>query len=151
MSRRSAVVLVLLPLCFTGRALLTGKVYAPIDLPDRSVLEEMGSVKSFAHRAWITTNDRADPPRVRRSRNGSGQLSIRRQGLGYELDASMEAPGWVVVSETAWKGWRAASDKGPIPVHTANFSFLAIHLDAGDHRVRISDMARQTLDLVEKG
>ena len=29
----AAVVLVLLPLCFTGRALLTGRAYAPIDLP----------------------------------------------------------------------------------------------------------------------
>src|SRR5438067_2541983 len=32
MSRTAAIVLVLLPLCFTGRALLTGKVYAPVDL-----------------------------------------------------------------------------------------------------------------------
>lgn len=32
-SRAAAVCLVLLPLCFTGRALLTGQVYAPIDLP----------------------------------------------------------------------------------------------------------------------
>jgi len=32
-SRTAALVLLLLPLCFTGRALLTGSVYAPIDLP----------------------------------------------------------------------------------------------------------------------
>ena len=32
-SRAAALVLLLLPLCFTGRALLTGRVYAPIDLP----------------------------------------------------------------------------------------------------------------------
>ena len=32
----AAIVLVLLPLCFTGRALLTGKVYGPIDLPFNS-------------------------------------------------------------------------------------------------------------------
>jgi hypothetical protein len=32
-SRTAAIVLVLLPLCFTGRALLTDRVYAPIDLP----------------------------------------------------------------------------------------------------------------------
>lgn len=32
-SAAAAVVLVLLPFCFTGRALLTGRVYAPIDLP----------------------------------------------------------------------------------------------------------------------
>ncbi len=33
MSRTAAIVLILLPLCFTGRALLLGKVYAPVDLP----------------------------------------------------------------------------------------------------------------------
>ncbi|HEX6096733.1 MAG TPA: YfhO family protein [Thermoanaerobaculia bacterium] len=32
-SNAAALALVLLPLCFTGRALLTGRVYAPIDLP----------------------------------------------------------------------------------------------------------------------
>jgi Bacterial membrane protein YfhO len=29
----AAIVLILIPFCFTGRAMLTGKVYAPIDLP----------------------------------------------------------------------------------------------------------------------
>jgi len=32
-SNAAAIALILLPLCFTGRALLTGRVYAPIDLP----------------------------------------------------------------------------------------------------------------------
>ncbi|HEX7680854.1 MAG TPA: hypothetical protein VF713_22150, partial [Thermoanaerobaculia bacterium] len=32
-TRTASIVLVLLPLCFTGRALLTGRVYAPVDLP----------------------------------------------------------------------------------------------------------------------
>lgn len=32
-SGRARIALILLPLCFTGRALLSGKVYAPIDLP----------------------------------------------------------------------------------------------------------------------
>lgn len=32
-TRVAAIVTILLPLCFTGRALLTGRVYAPIDLP----------------------------------------------------------------------------------------------------------------------
>lgn len=35
-SNAAAIALVLLPLCFTGRALLTGRVYAPIDLPFES-------------------------------------------------------------------------------------------------------------------
>ncbi len=33
LSTAAAIVLFLLPLCFTGRALLTGQVYGPIDLP----------------------------------------------------------------------------------------------------------------------
>ncbi|MEO8032899.1 MAG: YfhO family protein, partial [Acidobacteriota bacterium] len=33
LTRAAALVLVLLPLCFTGRALLTGAVYGPVDLP----------------------------------------------------------------------------------------------------------------------
>ena len=32
-SAAAAIALILIPFCFTGRALLTGKVYAPIDLP----------------------------------------------------------------------------------------------------------------------
>ena len=32
-SNAAALALILLPLCFTGKALLTGRVYAPIDLP----------------------------------------------------------------------------------------------------------------------
>ena len=36
MSRAAAVVLLLLPLCFTGRALMTGRVIAPIDLASMS-------------------------------------------------------------------------------------------------------------------
>ncbi len=33
MSKKAAIIMLLLPLCFTGRALLTGRVYAPIDFP----------------------------------------------------------------------------------------------------------------------
>src|SRR5438093_1058073 len=33
LSRGAAIALLLLPLCFTGRAMLTGRVYAPVDLP----------------------------------------------------------------------------------------------------------------------
>ncbi|MFL6234154.1 MAG: hypothetical protein ACJ76N_13550, partial [Thermoanaerobaculia bacterium] len=54
---RAALVLALLPLCFTGRALLTGRIYAPIDLvyqgqPFRPYADpyEMGGV----HRGILT-------------------------------------------------------------------------------------------------
>ena len=40
----AAIVVVLLPLCFTGRALLTGRIYAPVDLPYMS--EPLGDYKA---------------------------------------------------------------------------------------------------------
>ena len=43
-SNGAALALVLLPLCFTGRALLTGHVYAPIDLPFAS--EPLGDYRA---------------------------------------------------------------------------------------------------------
>src|SRR6476660_4862254 len=33
LGRRDAIFLLLLPLCFTGRALLTNRVYAPLEMP----------------------------------------------------------------------------------------------------------------------
>ena len=46
-------------------------------------------------------------------------------------------PPWVVVSETAWKGWRAYVDGKPTKLRIANEMFLAMYLPAGDHNVRL--------------
>src|SRR5258706_10180161 len=44
MSKMAAIILLLLPLCFSGRALLTGRVYSPIDLPFHA--EPLASLRS---------------------------------------------------------------------------------------------------------
>lgn len=44
LTRAAALVLILLPLCFTGRALLTGAVYGPVDLPYET--EPLSALKS---------------------------------------------------------------------------------------------------------
>lgn len=50
MSRAAAIVIVLLPFCFCGRALLTGRVYAPIDMPFSSE-----PLKDYAHEYGMET------------------------------------------------------------------------------------------------
>jgi uncharacterized membrane protein YfhO len=49
----------------------------------------------------------------------------------------MDAPGWVVVSEPAWRGWRALDRDRPLDLQYADSAFLAFHLDAGSHDVRL--------------
>ena len=45
--------------------------------------------------------------------------------------------GWVVVSEPAWKGWRAYIDGRRVQMQTANLAFLAIFVPDGVHNVRV--------------
>lgn len=96
--------------------------------------EEMkSSAADFGEVAWIEAEayEPHDAP------NGPGRAVIRRDGLAYEIDATMERPGWIVVPETAWKGWRAYIDGNRAPLHFANHAFLGVHVPAGTHRVRL--------------
>jgi hypothetical protein len=95
--------------------------------------EEMQSATDFATTAWIETA--AYPPHD--APNGPGRVAIRRVGLEYRLEAEMEQPGWVIVAETHWPGWRAYVDGQRARPHFANHAFLGVHVPAGKHRVRL--------------
>ncbi len=107
--------------------------------PD-ATLREMAKERDFANRAWI------EPPgtssaighETRERRNARGGVRIRRRGTGYRLDANLKKRGWVVVSETAWRGWRARTVSGrseELPLGIANHAFLALELPAGPMQV----------------
>jgi len=70
--------------------------------------------------------------------NGPGRVTIRRARQGYELDADMQGDGWIVVTNSDWKGWRAYLDGRRIHTQRANGAFLGIHTPAGRHRVRLT-------------
>ena len=95
--------------------------------------EAMKEATEFASTAWIETDayDPHDAP------NGAGRVSIRRKGLEYELEATMQRAGWIVVSETHWPGWRAYVDGRAVRPHYANHAFLGVYVPAGAHRVRL--------------
>ncbi len=98
------------------------------------VVGRMLDAREFRSVAWINT------PEVSGVReNGSGSISVRSHSRGgeYLFDASMRSEGWVVISSTAWKGWRATIDGRPAPLHRANAAFLAVLVPRGQHRVRL--------------
>jgi len=98
-----------------------------------AVLEAMKGATSFAEQAWIE----ADVDQPHDAANGPGTVAIRRDGLAWHLDADMQGAGWIVLSETAWRGWRAYIDGKRIGTHFANHAFLGVHVPAGRHRVRL--------------
>ena len=56
---------------------------------------------------------------------------------GRRPDADLESAAWVVVSEVAWRGWRAESAGRELPLVIADHAFLGLHLPAGVHQVEL--------------
>jgi len=96
-------------------------------------VEEMKSATDFADVAWIETA--AYEPQE--ASNGPGTVVIEHVGLEYRLDATMLRPGWIVISETHWPGWRAYIDGRRARPRFANHAFLGVHVPEGRHRVRL--------------
>jgi hypothetical protein len=53
------------------------------------------------------------------------------------LDVTVAAPGYLVLSEVYYPGWRAYVDGREEVIWRANYTFRAIHLEPGPHRVRL--------------
>ena len=90
----------------------------------------------FSKIAWIEaeSNSGAQPEEIT---NGPGVVDVVRRGTDLLLEAQMAGPGWVVVSETAWKGWKARTEAGRVPIVFANGAYLGLYLGAGHHRVEL--------------
>jgi hypothetical protein len=108
-----------------------------VGLPAVDAENEMADVKDFRERAWLEVEL---PPQD--IVNGRGALSFRRSGNGFRITADMESNGWIVVSEPAWKGWRAYIDDNRVKTSIANVAFLGIHVPAGHHIVRLVYLPR---------
>jgi hypothetical protein len=99
--------------------------------PGQDVVGAMANAHDFGHEAWIESGTSSTTP------NGPGRIAIQRRGSRLRLGIEMDKPGWVVVSEPAWRGWQAMENDRSLELHYADHAFLAFHLDAGSHDVRM--------------
>lgn len=93
-------------------------------------VNEMAGETDFADRAWLQIGER---PHDRF--NGEGTVSVTRQKNGLRLDVAKNGNGFLVISEMAWRGWRAYVDGKRVTVHRANHAFLAVFVPNGRHSV----------------
>ncbi|MGH9423879.1 MAG: hypothetical protein ACRD3J_28140, partial [Thermoanaerobaculia bacterium] len=73
-------------------------------VPFVSYGNDFRTAPDYGERGWIV--DPGASPHD--EKNGSGSLNIRKRGMGtLMIDARLDSNSWVIVSEMAWKGWRA--------------------------------------------
>ncbi|HVR38257.1 MAG TPA: YfhO family protein [Thermoanaerobaculia bacterium] len=106
--------------------------FVRVGYPDELALNQMALEPDFREHAWIRA-----PYAQHERANGPGVVTIRNANLGYEIDATMERAGWIVISELAWNGWRAYVDDHRVEWQIANTSFVSVHVPEGKHRVRL--------------
>ena len=97
------------------------------------VVLSMAKATDFSDMAWLTV-PHYQPHEIS---NGPGQLTLRRERAGYEIDALMELDGWVIVSDSKWPGWRAYIDGRRVETHYANHAFLGVFVPKGKHHLRL--------------
>ena len=98
------------------------------------VILAMSKATDFSDMAWLTV-PHYEPHEIS---NGPGQLTIRREtGSSYEIDATMELDGWVVLSDSKWPGWRAYVDGKRVETHYANHAFVGVFVPKGKHHLRL--------------
>lgn len=95
-------------------------------------VEDMAAATDFSELAWLDL-----PGDARDSANGPGTVSIHSRKLGFDLDAVMAHDGFVIISETAWRGWRAYVDGQPMKIVRANHAFLGVFVPVGHHKLRV--------------
>jgi Bacterial membrane protein YfhO len=100
---------------------------------DEAVLDGMRQTTDFADTAWITVPHYP----AHQISNGPGTLVTRRNGLAYEIDATMDLDGWVVISDSKWPGWRAYIDGKRVETHYANHAFIGVFVPKGKHHLRV--------------
>ncbi len=107
-------------------------VPAVVHLGSPAPLIEMALEPELRQNAWIDMN-RAPAKR----RNGPGSVHLTRARYGFDIVADMKGDGWVVVSESAWPGWRATVDGTRIRHQFADITFLGIYLTPGKHSIHL--------------
>jgi hypothetical protein len=98
------------------------------------VLYGLSKATDVADIAWIMAPEY--PPHE--IGNGRGTLTTRRHGRTWDITATMLENGWIVLSESAWNGWRAYIDGKRVETHYANHAFLGVYVPEGKHEVRIT-------------
>jgi hypothetical protein len=97
------------------------------------IVGEVTHWNDFRAVGWIETKE----PEQHVIANGEATVSTRRNGSEYAIDVDAHTATWLILTECAWRGWRAYIDGHRVRTHYADVAFLGIYVPAGRHNLRV--------------
>jgi len=146
---RSVSIIPSFPLVHSGDV----KIYENSAVHPRAfVVHQARVVSSDSHALDLLSEPSFDPGRevllaadpagtvTGQSASQAGVPSSRAQVIRYDpeqilIGASLETPGYLVLTDAFYPGWRAEVDGTPVPILRADVYFRAIALDPGEHTI----------------
>jgi hypothetical protein len=113
------------------------RVFAPREIryggSAQKVLDEVAAANDYGATGWIETND----PEQRIVVNGQPAITTKRRGSDYKIDVNGPDDAWLVLTDSAWQGWRVYVDGRRARTYFADVAFLGLRVPAGHHRLRV--------------
>ena len=104
-----------------------------IDIDPLDSLRDIASIHDFQQQTIVE-----GPLAAGYRSNGPGTVVMATDRRGrLRLRVNMQRAGWVVVTNTFWRGWHARSEGRRLKIHFANHAFIAFFVPAGEHEVRL--------------
>ncbi len=103
-------------------------------------IAEMKAQDDFEALAWlepVAIEGGARAGTAYEEQNGPASVTTTAVGDNFLLDIDAAAPSWIVVSQTAWRGWNAMEGRVRYPLYFANNAFLAFKVEGGRHRIAL--------------
>jgi hypothetical protein len=107
----------------------TGEVL--LEMPDNS----LGRFSEFAVESTDDPPDHSSSNTAQSPQHSPAVTSLREEINSRTIDLVMSQPGYLVLAYTHYPGWRATVDGQSTELLRANYAFMALPLDAGEHHV----------------
>ena len=112
-------------------------VYDALPAPGEEAALEVLRSPSFDFRQSVVVEADAQirPLRLRSHRRSTPARIVHYEPMRVVVDVTNEAPGYLVLTDTFYPGWKASVDGSAAPILRADFLFRGVPLESGRHEV----------------